>query len=298
VSHGLRQTSLRARSPIRFQIGDAQGLAVLGVDQLLAEGGQVVLRVGGLNVRDQLGALVDQKHPPPQEIAGRAQALGIDVSLGQVAAAQEIGDLRSVDLVVLGLAAVNGLHVQGVAEHEDHLLAGTEVGEPVPGEHALGGDDQSGAEGRQRFEQSGGFAGDFLVEHLLAGVVEDAQVQGSGMQIDAAVELVRLIVETHHGSPWAWVRELEPASWLEGTHLPEDPTLGRRFGVNPLYPWDRLPAHPNGGHEEYPADDVDRAGIAASRVTTSLQPARQLNLIVQIWGCDGEPGHETSVRGC
>ena len=44
---------------------------------------------------------------------------------------------------------------------------------------------------------------------------------------------------------WAWAPE--PASWLEGTHLPENPTLGRRrTAPSPFYPWDWFPAYPKG----------------------------------------------------
>src|SRR6516225_3506003 len=39
---------------------------------------------------------------------------------------------------------------------------------------------------------------------------------------------------------FGWVREPEPASWLEGYTLPENPTLGQRLrGFEPVYPWDR-----------------------------------------------------------
>ena len=44
--------------------------------------------------------------------------------------------------VVLGFGAVNGLHVEGVAEDEGDAFAGAEVCEPVPGEHALDGHDE------------------------------------------------------------------------------------------------------------------------------------------------------------
>src|SRR5690242_3299779 len=83
--------------------------------------------------------------------------------------------------------------------------------------------------------------GKHLVQLLLAGTIEDAQVHRSGVQIDAAVECVRLLVETHHGSPWAWVRALEPASWWEGVDLPENPTLGQRLGVASLVPLGQAP---------------------------------------------------------
>src|SRR5262249_706515 len=43
---------------------------------------------------------------------------------GNVAAAPEPGDFLRVDVVVLGPAAVDGLHVQGVPEHNGSLLLG------------------------------------------------------------------------------------------------------------------------------------------------------------------------------
>jgi len=51
------------------------------------------------------------------------------------------------------LAAVNGFHVQGMAEHEGNLLTLAQVGDPVPGEHALDADHQAVAEGRDGLEQ-------------------------------------------------------------------------------------------------------------------------------------------------
>ncbi len=41
---------------------------------------------------------------------------------------------------------------------------------------------------------------------------------------------------------WAWAPE--PASWLEGAPFLKIPRLGRRLGAEPVYPWDRFPAHP------------------------------------------------------
>jgi hypothetical protein len=47
-----------------------------------------------------------------------------------------------VNPVVLGLAAVDRLHVEGVAEDEGDGFLGAEVGEPVPAEDALDADDE------------------------------------------------------------------------------------------------------------------------------------------------------------
>ncbi len=59
------------------------------------------------------------------------------------------------------------------------------------------------------------------------------------MQIDAAIELVQVgvgwLVETHHGTPWAWVRELE-ARIVVGRRAPwplfEDAAIDAIAGLN------------------------------------------------------------------
>src|SRR5436309_2554749 len=78
----------------------------------------------------------------PEQIAGRAHLGRIDIGLGHHASSQQRRDLEGVDAIVLGLAAVDGFHVQGVAEDEGDLFARAQVGEPVPGEDALDTDDQ------------------------------------------------------------------------------------------------------------------------------------------------------------
>ena len=105
---------------------------------------------------------MDQVHPPAEQVAGFAHALGVGVDEREGAATQESGELGGVELVVLGFAAVDGFHVQRVSEHEGDVLVPAHVGEPVPGEHALDADDQSVAEGREGVQEGVGAAGQFL----------------------------------------------------------------------------------------------------------------------------------------
>src|SRR5262249_7991104 len=197
-------------------VGDVQLGAVGGVGELLGEGGEVVLAIGVLDVGDGLGAFVDEVHTSAEQVAGGAHAGGIDVGDGDVAATKQAGERGGVDLVVLTFAAVDGFHVQGMSEDEGDLLLVAEVGEPVPGEQALDGDDEVVAEGGDGLQEAVGMGGQVLVEDDLSGGVKDAQVHGPGMQIDAAVESVLLIVEAHGLLPrYRWGPE--PASWLEGT---------------------------------------------------------------------------------
>jgi hypothetical protein len=154
-------------------------------------------------VRHQLGALADQVGAAAQQVARLAPAFGVGVGQRERAAAQQAGDLAGVDVVVVGLAAVDGFPVQRVAEHEVDVLLVAEVGEPVPGEHALDAD-ESRTKRRHGAQKSFGAAGEVLVADDVALVVEDAQVHGPGVQIDAAVESMPAGVEAH-GKLSGWV---------------------------------------------------------------------------------------------
>ena len=65
-------------------------------------------------------------------IAGGAHGGRVNVGLGHEAPAQEDRDLVGIDLVVLGLAAVDRLHRQGVSQNEGDAVGGAEIREPVP----------------------------------------------------------------------------------------------------------------------------------------------------------------------
>jgi hypothetical protein len=81
---------------------------------------------------EEFAPLPDEVETAPEKVAGRAHLRRIDVGFREHPAAQERGDLVGVDPIVLGLAAMDGLHVQGVAEDEADLLAGAQIGEPGP----------------------------------------------------------------------------------------------------------------------------------------------------------------------
>jgi hypothetical protein len=80
-------------------------------------------------------------------------------------------------------------------------MFGAQVGEPVPGEHALDTHGDVVTIRSDDFEEGLGVGGDVLVDELVAGLVNDADIHRPGMQIDAAVESVLLAVESHHGPP-------------------------------------------------------------------------------------------------
>src|SRR5215467_3422042 len=186
-----------------------------------------------------------QVHAAAEQVTRLAQTLRIDVGHRQGAATQQRGDLLGINAVVLRLAAVDGLHVQGVTKHEGNVLLSAEVGEPVPGEHALGGDDQTGAIRRDRLKERNRLGGDLAMQQLVASLAEDAQVKRSGVQIDSTVECVLSLVEVHSWPPSGWDRRLSPqTSWRKVRS--SDNHVGTR--LRPLTPftiWDRPGPSPN-----------------------------------------------------
>jgi len=171
--------------------------AVGGISELFAKRGQIVLGVGVLDVGQELGAAAHEVVAAPKEIASRAHLGGVDVGLGKGATPEEMGDLEGVDAIVLGLGAVDGAHVEGVTENEGEVFSGAQIADPVPGEHALHGNGHVRAKGVEDPQEGLWRSWDLPVEAHLTGVVEDADIETPGMEIDAAVEVMLSQVETH-----------------------------------------------------------------------------------------------------
>ena len=114
----------------------------------------------------------------------------------------EHGDLERVLFVVLGLAAVNGLHGQGVPEHKQDLFGQTEIGEPVPVVSGLDSNDEiSTAKGLEGVEQFLRLCFEITMQHDLAILPDDAHIHPLGVQIDTAIEFVLSGVEVHVHTP-------------------------------------------------------------------------------------------------
>jgi hypothetical protein len=175
----------------------ADPVAVGGIREAPLEGRQAVLGARILNVRQQLTALADQMQPASNEIPRRPHARGVNVGLRQQAATQEARDLVRVDRVILGLAAMDGFHRQGVAQDERDPLRGAEIREPIPREHALRRDDQIvSVRGNDLEERLRGRLHVAMHEHL-AGRVQDADVHGLHVEIDSAIVPMLPVVESH-----------------------------------------------------------------------------------------------------
>jgi hypothetical protein len=91
---------------------------------------------------------------------------------------------------------MDGLHVQGVAQQEGNALAGTQVGQPVPGEDAFDADHKILAVGRHGLEERLGRRFQLAVDKDLPITVQDTDIHRPGVQIDATGKLMRLGVES------------------------------------------------------------------------------------------------------
>jgi hypothetical protein len=89
---------------------------------------------------------------------------------------------------MFGLAAVDGFHVKSMAEDESNALLGTQVSEPVPGEQALDRHDETLSVWGNGFQEGLRVGFHIAMHKNLAALVEDAEVHGAGMKVDAAVK--------------------------------------------------------------------------------------------------------------
>jgi hypothetical protein len=77
-----------------------------------------------------------------------------------------------------------------VGQHEGEVFTRAGIGQPLPGEHALGGDGEVVAEGLDFLEEEGEVVVlDVLMQNDVALAVDDADVHGAGVEVDSAVVL-------------------------------------------------------------------------------------------------------------
>jgi hypothetical protein len=179
-------------------IGKALSTPVTGgfSGHLLATGRQGIRAVGLLPVGQPRGPVVCPRHPASKPVAGRPPLGRIDRGVWEHAATAQDGKLWRGDRGVFGLPTMDRLHVQGMAADERDAFVSPQVGQPVPGEQAFDRDDETLSLGRHDFQQGLRGCLHMTVHENLAALVEDADVQGTGMQVDAAGTLVRGVVNS------------------------------------------------------------------------------------------------------
>ena len=106
---------------------------------------------------------------------------------------------------------MDGFPIQGMAEDTRQAFVGTQVGAPVPRKDALHGDDDILPIGGDRLQKRLWARLHITVDQNLAGMVQDTDVHGAGMQGDAAVKWVLLGVEAQEVSSSSSVLSSLPA---------------------------------------------------------------------------------------
>jgi hypothetical protein len=84
-----------------------------------------------------------------------------------------------------------------MTEDKRDALVGTEVGEPVPGEHAFDRHDEPLSIWGNGFQEGIRVGFHIAMYEDLAVLVEDADVHHTGMQVDTAVKWVLSGVKSH-----------------------------------------------------------------------------------------------------
>src|SRR5262249_11673138 len=138
--------------------------------------------------------------PTPQKVTGGAHLRWIHRGLWEHAPAEPGGHLLGIDLVVLGLPAVDGLHREGMPQDKGHALLSPEVSEPVPGEDTLDRDHQAVTVGGNGLEEGVRSGLHVAVHEDCSLLAHNADVHTAGMPVDTTVKLMLFRVESHRVS--------------------------------------------------------------------------------------------------
>jgi hypothetical protein len=91
-------------------------------------------------------------------------------------------------------------HVECVAENKGDVLLDTEIGDPVPGEHAFDSNHDVLPEGSNDAEKSFRVCVDVLMDSDVASGIDNTDKHILGVQIDSTIKLVLFGVEIHMAS--------------------------------------------------------------------------------------------------
>ena len=101
-----------------------------------------------------------------------------------------MGDFFGVNTVVLVFAAVGGLEIEGMGQHEVQARRLAGIRQPIPAEHAFGADGQVVPIGRDQLEEIFEIIVlDVGVDEFFALPVHYADIHLAGVKVDSAVEL-------------------------------------------------------------------------------------------------------------
>lgn len=94
---------------------------------------------------------------------------------------------------------MDGFHIEGMAKDEGYVFLDTEIGDPVPGEHAFYGDHDVLTERSNDTEKGFWVCVDILMNPDIPSGIKDADKHILGMQVDSTIKFVLSGVEFHIG---------------------------------------------------------------------------------------------------
>ena len=104
-----------------------------------------------------------------------------------------------IDFIVFAFAAMDRLHVEGMAQDEGDIFLGAEISKPIPDEHAFDRDDDIFLVGGNGMEEGFWRGFSVAVEDGFAGLIENTDIHGPSVQIDSTIVFVLFRVELHIG---------------------------------------------------------------------------------------------------
>jgi hypothetical protein len=183
---------------IRKPLGHPGAVGLIG--HLVATLRQVVLTSGILDVRQELRTLAHERQPPSEQSTSGPHGGGRDIRRWEHAATEQASTLVGIALVMFRCATMEGFHREGLPEDKGEAFLSAEIGEPIPGKHAGDGHNETVPRGRDRLEKRCWTGFPVAVHHHLPVLLQETDVHGPGMQVDATVKLMWFGVESHEVS--------------------------------------------------------------------------------------------------
>jgi hypothetical protein len=101
-------------------------------------------------------------------------------------------DLLGVHAVVFDFPAMDGSHIEGVAQEKSYSNPLAQIGQPIPGKNTLAPHHEIVLKGPDEFQKGSFGAGEILFRKGLVLGIGHMAVHGLGVEVDAAVVLVGL----------------------------------------------------------------------------------------------------------
>jgi hypothetical protein len=155
-----------------------------------------ILAVGIVDVGQELGPVACQRHPAPEQGAGRPHGRRRDSGLREPTTAKPRRNVWCIDRVVCGLAPMARRHGEGMPSTQGLPSCAQRAASQVPGEETFDPDDDILAIGCESREQRVWGGWQVTVHQHFPSLVQEAEGHGAGVPVDATGKLGLLGVQS------------------------------------------------------------------------------------------------------